>query len=169
MACHVHRLFQIFRSRYKYNIAVRQSTYPALNNYIRSVLSTLLPSFKKRAVQSVSVNILQNGIIQETYTMQLSFPPTPPTPAPTSQNQFFVTCREVFRSQIVALLNCGRHNPSKSDDGISFEIAIKHSDDADIRETNWVSSDRTENNTARITSLLFNDGQQFRIQTLLTR
>jgi mitotic spindle assembly checkpoint protein MAD2B len=61
----------IFKKTKIYNVPIRQSTYPALNNYINSLLQTIKPDLKLGKLNKLYICLKKNQLTVEKYTFQI--------------------------------------------------------------------------------------------------
>ena len=159
---------QIFRSRYKYNISVKQSTFPPLNNYIRTLVLSLQPQLRQQAIHSVTVNISLELEIQESFTLTISYPDVIDSQLSDNEppEKVLSSCKDSFRGHIVSVLNSDSKHDSQPSKKRTFSVSVKTSELAGCQMSGWCGESVAELNvTSVVRPLLFTDVGLVRVQT----
>ncbi|KAL5258038.1 hypothetical protein ACHWQZ_G012853 [Mnemiopsis leidyi] len=160
---------QIFRSRYKYNISLKQSSFPALNNYLRNLVLSLQPQLQRQSIHNITLNILQDLEIQESFTLTISYPTESVSDNTADPPEKIISrCKDMFRGHIVSVLNCeSKQGSEEPSDERTFSVSVKTSELAGTQMTAWCCESVVESFVARrVEPLLFTDVGNVRVQSL---
>ena len=158
---------QIFRSRYKYNISVKQSSYPPLNNYIRTLVLSLQPHLHQQSVHSITISIQQEMETQESFSLTISYPKdTVPQSDLDPPEKLISCCKDAFRGHIVSVLNSDSKHDSEPSEKRTFSVSVKTSELAGSQMTGWCNESVAELDvTSVVDPLLFTDVGRIRVQS----
>lgn len=156
---------QIFRSRYKYNISVKQSSYPPLNNYVRKLVLSLQPELHDQSIQSLTVNIEQELETRESFNLTISYPDTLPLEDIPSE-KIISDCKDAFRGHIVSVLNSPSQKEQVPSEKRTFSVSVGTSELVASQMTAWCAETVPESEVPGIVEpLLFTDMALLRIQS----
>ena len=158
---------QIFRSRYKYNLSVKQSTYPVLNDHIRSLVASLQSQLRLQAIQTLTLHVIQDLEVQESFSLRLSFPPALPDSQTMPPEKVVAQCKDAFRGQIVSVLSSESAHPRVPREERSWSASVATSELVGCQMERWCWEGVPElDTTSRVTPLLFSDVGALRLQSL---
>ncbi|XP_063695405.1 mitotic spindle assembly checkpoint protein MAD2B-like [Bolinopsis microptera] len=159
---------QIFRSRYKYNVSVKQSTFPPLNNYIRTLVLSLQPQLRQQAIHSLTVNISLELKIQESFALTVSYPDEIDSQSDNEPpEKVLSSCKDSFRGHIVSVLNSDSKQDSELSEKRTFSVSVKTSELAGCQMSGWCDESVAELDVASLVvqPLLFTDVGLVRVQS----
>ena len=157
---------QIFRSRYKYCVNVKQSTYPPLNNYLRKLVLSMQTQLAQQAIHSITVNIYNGLQTEESFLLLLSYPPQHLPTSPLSPEECVAQCKDAFRSHVTSVLHSQSQSPREVvEQGRGFSVSMRTSELAGSQLTEWCS-ETVQEEMGAVTPFLFSDVGPLRMQSL---
>ena len=119
------------------------------------------------AIQNITVNIVNDLEIQESFTLKFSYPKQLPPELELTPEKCVAQCKASFRGHVVSVLNSQSKHSREASENRTFRVSLKTNELVGSQMVDWCCESVADLDTSTIVApMLFSDMLLLRLQSL---